>query len=69
MPGYKSIKKWPQGTDVASQYHSTKSDPSPNCALSVLTCITSRGELKKKQSACSGAQHPAQFCFDETSCA
>ena len=31
---------------LASGYQSTSSDPSSNCALSVLTCITSRGHLK-----------------------
>ena len=45
--GYKSINKWPKSTDIASQYQSTSSDPSPNCALGVLTCIASQDVLKR----------------------
>ena len=40
--GDKSINKGPKGTDVASQYQPTSSEPRPNCVLRVVTCITSR---------------------------
>ncbi len=36
-----------KGTDVASRYQSTSSEPSPNCVLRLVTCITSRGDLKR----------------------
>ena len=43
----KSINYWTYGKDVAYRYQSRSYDRSPNCALNVPTCITSRGELKK----------------------
>ena len=45
--GKKSINKRPFGRDAASWHQLTRSDPSPNCALSVLICIKSRVDLKR----------------------
>ena len=36
-----------QSEDVASPYQSTSSEPRPNCAPRVVTCITSQGDLKR----------------------
>ena len=49
--GDMSIIKWPWGRDVASRYQSNSSDPKANCALSVLTCITSRRNWMRKMCA------------------
>ena len=42
-----SINKPTKGTDAASRYQSTSSEPRLNCAPRVVTCITSRGDLKR----------------------
>ena len=46
--GGKYVIKWPLASDFASWYQSTSSDTSFNCAPSVLICITSRWDLKKR---------------------
>ena len=42
----KLINKEREWTDVASRYLSTGSEPRPNCAPRVVTCITSHGDLE-----------------------
>ena len=62
VPAYQSTND--QREHVASRYHSTCSEPRPNCVLRVVTWITSRGDLKRTMWVfCNSTSLPSLLCW------
>ena len=65
--GDKSINKRPKGTDVASRYQATSSEPRANCVLTVVTALR-HGETLREQCECFLTQRLFLVCSGEKAC-